>query len=66
MTEAFQRTDITLANWRLSPFSRYSFQHVAEFVPTADVSAPGEREAPSQGPAALAEMMLEDTDGSLR
>jgi CubicO group peptidase (beta-lactamase class C family) len=64
MTEVFQRTDITLANWRLSPFSRYSFQHVAEFVPTADVSAPGEREAPSPGPAALAEMMLEDTDGS--
>lgn len=64
MTEAFQRTDITLANWRLSPFSRYSFQHVAEFVPTADVTAPGETEAPSPGPAALAEMTLEGADGS--
>jgi len=30
---------VTLANWRLPPFNRWSFQHVREIVPTAEVAA---------------------------
>ena len=28
---------VTLANWRTSPFNRWGFQHVREIVPTADI-----------------------------
>jgi hypothetical protein len=29
---------VTLANWRTSPFNRWAFQHVREIVPSADIS----------------------------
>ncbi|MGI9480119.1 MAG: serine hydrolase domain-containing protein [Hyphomicrobiaceae bacterium] len=29
---------VTLANWRTSPFNEWGFQHVREIVPTADIS----------------------------
>ena len=38
-TYGFARRDVTLASWRLSPFTRFSFQHVAELVPSARVEA---------------------------
>jgi CubicO group peptidase (beta-lactamase class C family) len=28
---------VTLANWRKAPFNRWSFQHVREIIPTADI-----------------------------
>jgi hypothetical protein len=28
---------VTLANWRTSPFNRWAFQHVREIVPSADI-----------------------------
>jgi len=28
---------VTLENWRRSPFNRWSFQHVRELVPSADI-----------------------------
>src|SRR5207247_11123844 len=28
---------VTLANWRTSPFNRWAFQHVRELVPSADI-----------------------------
>jgi hypothetical protein len=28
---------VTLANWRKSPFNVWAFQHVREIVPTADI-----------------------------
>jgi CubicO group peptidase (beta-lactamase class C family) len=28
---------VTLANWRTSPFNKWAFQHVRELIPTADV-----------------------------
>jgi len=31
-------TQVTLANWRTSPFNRWAFQHVREIVPTADIA----------------------------
>lgn len=63
MTLPFQRSDITLANWRQHPFSRYSFQHVAEFVPVAEIAFPGGAEEPSPGAGALEAIRLEDADG---
>ena len=57
------RAAITLDNWRVHPNSRYSFQHVGEFVPSAIVAWPAGREEPSPGPAALAGLTLADRDG---
>lgn len=31
------KTQVTLANWRTSPFNRWSFHHVRELLPTADI-----------------------------
>lgn len=31
-------SQVTLANWRASPFNRWGFQHVREIVPSADIS----------------------------
>ncbi|MDH4412958.1 MAG: serine hydrolase, partial [Rhizobium sp.] len=39
----FERSAVTLANWRMAPFSRFSFSHVAEVVPSATISASAER-----------------------
>ncbi|MCL6706431.1 beta-lactamase family protein [Pseudomonas sp. R2.Fl] len=38
----FERADVTLANWRTAPCSRWSFQNVREIVPTAEISAAAE------------------------
>lgn len=58
------RAAITLADWRVHPNSRYSFQHVSEFVPVAMVATPAGTEEPSPGPCLLARMTLNDPDGS--
>lgn len=43
----FAREDVTLANWRTSPYSRWSFVNVAELVPSAVIDAPvGKSEPP--------------------
>ncbi len=57
------RAAIGLADWRVHPNSRYSFQHVGEFVPTAMVAWPAGAEEPSPGPAVLEGMTLADRDG---
>ncbi|MGQ2967526.1 MAG: serine hydrolase domain-containing protein [Allorhizobium sp.] len=38
----FERRDMTLANWRTAPFSRFSFGHAEEVVPSARISAGAE------------------------
>ncbi|MDR6757046.1 CubicO group peptidase (beta-lactamase class C family) [Mycoplana sp. BE70] len=35
----FARSDVTLANWRTAPFSRWSFQNAHDLVPTAEIRA---------------------------
>lgn len=37
----FRRSDINLGNWRLNPYSRWSFQNVSELVPSAVISNTG-------------------------
>lgn len=39
----FERSAVTLENWRTAPFSRFSFGHVEEVVPSAAISASAER-----------------------
>ena len=63
MTDVPPRAEITLANWREHPFSRYSFQHVGEFVPAAEITAPSGAEPASPGTGLLAELDLEDRGG---
>ena len=58
------RAAMTLADWRVHPNSRYSFQHVGEFVPVAMIAPGCGAEEATPGPAALAGMMLTDQDGS--
>ncbi len=47
-TYGFRRDEIRLSNWRTRPFSRFSFQHAREMVPTAVISCGGEK---AEGPA---------------
>lgn len=63
MTDTPPRETITLADWRLHPNSRYSFQHVAEFVPVAGIAWPAGQEDPSPGPGALDGLEIADRDG---
>src|ERR671923_2618542 len=60
---------VTLANWRTAPFSRWAFHHVRELVPSADIPhdparvralAKEERELPGDFESFLHET---DTDG---
>lgn len=63
MADDFSRADITLANWRQHPFSRYTFQHVAEFVPVAEIASTGLGEPASPGDGLLHDIALRDGDG---
>lgn len=38
----FERSAVTLENWRTAPFSRFSFGHAEEIVPSATISATAE------------------------
>ena len=40
MAPEIRRSDVTLANWRTTPYCRWSFQNVAELVPSATVGYP--------------------------
>lgn len=54
MQQDFTRHDVTLANWRTAPYSRWSFQNVAEIVPSATISYPaGDAPARPDAPDAI-------------
>ncbi|PYB69699.1 serine hydrolase domain-containing protein [Rhizobium wuzhouense] len=42
-TYGFERNALTLANWRTEPFSRFSFGHAEEVVPSTTIAATAER-----------------------
>lgn len=52
----FARRDVTIANWRTAPYSRWSFQNLREMVPTAEIRAGAE-----EPEAALSSSPLLDT-----
>lgn len=60
---SIHRDRINLANWREFPASRYSFQHVSEFVPVAMIGATGMPEENSPGSAMLKNLRLRDRGG---
>ncbi len=41
----FARHAVSLANWRTRPYSVWSFQHVSEMVPSAEIAVPAGAEA---------------------
>src|SRR5437899_11267798 len=45
---------VTLANWRTSPFNRWAFHHVREIVPSADI--PNDPATALEFPSAPADM----------
>jgi CubicO group peptidase (beta-lactamase class C family) len=57
-------TQVTLANWRTSPFNRWAFQHVREILPTADIphDPTAVRELPLR-PAALERLRITGANG---
>lgn len=57
-------TQVTLANWRTAPFSRWAFQHVREIVPSADIPHdPGQERALPKGGAGLEALAVPDGRG---
>jgi hypothetical protein len=57
---------VTLANWRKPPWLRWSFQHVRELVPSADIpNAPGGARALPRALADLSGLTVPDGDKSL-
>lgn len=60
----FAREDVTLANWRTSPYSRWSFVNAAELVPSALIeAASGRSELPPADPAWLLAERIELSGG---
>ena len=61
----FAREDVTLANWRTSPYSRWSFVNAAELVPSALIDAvPGQSESPPADAAWLLGEKVELSKGA--
>lgn len=60
------RRDITLANWRIHPHSRWSFSHAGEIIPTAAIRAPAGGEPPSPGDDALQTLRVTGREGAER
>lgn len=59
----FTRRDITLANWRQHPFSRWAFQNVEELVPSARIAPPGAPEEPVAEPGLIASLSIHGAGG---
>ncbi|OBH85199.1 serine hydrolase domain-containing protein [Mycobacterium sp. E2989] len=56
---------MSLDNWLAPPYSRWSFQHIEDMVPTAIISrGAGPAAVIAAAPAPLAEIPLTDTNGS--
>jgi CubicO group peptidase (beta-lactamase class C family) len=61
----FSRADVTLANWRTSPHSRWSFQNVNEIVPSAIIPALHAAEPAVLPLGALSALEVADADGAV-
>lgn len=60
----FARRDVTLANWRTAPYSRWAFHNLRSLVPTAEIScASTEREVALESGQLLATKIKTDVDG---
>jgi CubicO group peptidase (beta-lactamase class C family) len=61
-----EELQVTLGNWRKAPFNRWSFQHVREIVPTADIANDPDhvRELPKTGKADFGDVSIKTEAGS--
>ncbi|MEP3116144.1 serine hydrolase [Nisaea sp.] len=58
---ASPETQVTLANWRTAPFSRWAFHHVREIVASADIpNDPGAVSGLLEAPGGLDRLTLDD------
>jgi CubicO group peptidase (beta-lactamase class C family) len=63
----FDRREVTLANWRLAPFNRWSFQNVGELVPSvATLPDPGRAETLPQDMSGLLAEQFSSLQGRAR
>lgn len=61
----FARRDVTLANWRNAPYSRWAFHNVRDLVPTAEFrSARPEREQALDSQAFIEARLAREIEGS--
>jgi CubicO group peptidase (beta-lactamase class C family) len=60
----FTRADVTLANWRLAPYSRWAFQNVSEIVPSAVIRAHAQAEPAALTLGSLAALEVDGVDGN--
>ena len=60
----FSRQAVSLANWRLAPYSAWSFQNAAELVPSATIAANNGAEAPDADPSLLVSERFERGAGA--
>jgi CubicO group peptidase (beta-lactamase class C family) len=58
-THGFERRDVTIANWRTAPFSRWSFQNLREMVPTTEIRAAAETPETALSSSPLLDLPLE-------
>jgi len=63
---AIRRADIDLGNWRERPYSTWSFQHVAEFVPSAQIAGARIEEAPTLPLGHFADIRVSNVAGESR
>lgn len=56
MTHSFRRSDVTLANWRTLPYSRWAFHNASELVPSAVIASKRKPETPLRDLGALASL----------
>ncbi|MBP1860171.1 serine hydrolase domain-containing protein [Rhizobium herbae] len=59
----FTRADVTLANWRTAPYSRWSFRNVSEVVPSAVILSSRQGEGPPINLSALETLEVSGVDG---
>ncbi|GKX33869.1 MAG: 6-aminohexanoate-dimer hydrolase [Rhizobiaceae bacterium MnEN-MB40S] len=62
-SETFERAAIDLSNWRDLPWSRWSFQNVSEFVPSALIASARRKETPTRALGSFAEIAVEGETG---
>lgn len=62
----FKRTDVTLGNWRMRPYSSWSFQNVSELVPSAIVHGTRHPEAVARDLGPFARLQVENLSGEQR
>ncbi len=65
MSLDFARSDVTLANWRMRPYSAWSFQSLNEIVPSAVIAGTGKPESPAKPLGTLGNLPVANAAGDM-